>query len=202
MAILAQRGVVALVLAALPGAAAAQALPDSTRIAINRVFASWSATNSPGCAVGVARNGAVVFQNGYGMANLELDVPITPASIFHVASVSKQFTAMAVMLLAADGKLSLDDDIRKYLPEIPNYGPVITIRHLLRHTSGLRDQWDLLAMARGRFEEDRITESDVLEIVSRQKALNFVPGSEYVYSNTGYTLSGTIVKRVSGKSLS
>ena len=102
---------------------------------------------------------------------------------------------------AADGKLSLDDDIRKYLPEIPSYGPVITIRHLLRHTSGLRDQWDLLAMARGRFEENRITESDVLEIVARQKALNFVPGSEYLYSNTGYTLAGTIVKRVSGKSL-
>lgn len=191
----------ALALAALPSSLAAQPIPDSTRIAINRVFASWSATNSPGCAVGLARNGSVIFQNGYGMANLELDVPITPASIFHVASVSKQFTAMAVMLLAADGKLSLDDDIRKYLPEIPNYGPLITIRHLLRHTSGLRDQWDLLSMARGRFEEDRITESDVLEIVSRQKALNFVPGSEYVYSNTGYTLSGTIVKRVSGKSL-
>ena len=95
----------ALALAALPAALAAQGLPDSTRIGINRVFAAWSATNSPGCAVGVARNGAVIFQNGYGMANLELDVPITPGSIFHVASVSKQFTAMAVMLLAADGKL-------------------------------------------------------------------------------------------------
>ena len=185
-----------------PAAApAAQGLPDSTRVAINRVFATWSATNSPGCAVGVARNGATLFQNGYGMSNLEHDIPITPASIFHVASVSKQFTAMAIMLLAADGKLSLGDDIRKYLPEIPDYGHVITIRHLLTHTSGLRDQWDLLIMARGRFEENRITEADVLDIVSRQKALNFVPGSEYLYSNTGFTLLGTIVRRVSGKSL-
>ncbi|MDQ3948749.1 MAG: beta-lactamase family protein, partial [Gemmatimonadota bacterium] len=132
---------------------------------------------------------------------LELDAPITPASIFHVASVSKQFTGMALALLARDGKLSLDDDIRRYLPEIPNYGHRITIRHLLNHTSGLRDQWDLLYMARGRFEENRITEADVLEIVRRQKALNFVPGTEYLYSNTGYTLAGTIVKRVSGKSL-
>jgi CubicO group peptidase (beta-lactamase class C family) len=180
---------------------ARQALPDSTRIAVNRVFASWSSTSSPGCAVGVGRNGEPVFQNGYGMANLELDVPIIPSSIFHVASVSKQFTAMAVLLLARDGKLSLDDDIRTHLRELPDYGHRITIRHLLTHTSGLRDQWDLLFMARGRFEENRITEADVLEIVSRQKALNFVPGTEYLYSNTGYTLAGTIVRRVSGKSL-
>jgi CubicO group peptidase (beta-lactamase class C family) len=142
-----------------------------------------------------------VYQNGYGMANLEVDAPITPSTIFHVASVSKQFTAMAIMLLARDGKLSLDDDIRRHLPELPDYGHKITIRHLLQHTSGLRDQWDLLFLARGRFEENRITEGDVLEIVARQKSLNFVPGSEYVYSNTGYTLAGIIVKRVSGKSL-
>jgi len=192
-----------LILAAVHGGelSARQALPDSTRIALNRVFASWSGTSSPGCVVGAGRNGDLVFQNGYGMANLELDVPITPASIFHVASVSKQFTAMAVLLLARDGKLSLDDEIRKHLPELPDYDHRITIRHLLTHTSGLRDQWDLLIMARGRFEENRITEADVLEIVSRQTALNFVPGTEFLYSNTGYTLAGTIVRRVSGKSL-
>jgi CubicO group peptidase (beta-lactamase class C family) len=183
-------------------APAQQGLPDSTRVAINRVFATWSASNSPGCAVGVSRNDQPLFQNGYGMANLEHDIPITPASIFHVASVSKQFTATAIMLLVADGKLALGDDIRKYLPELPDYGHLITIRHLLTHTSGLRDQWDLLIMARGgRFEENRITEADVLEIVTRQRALNFVPGSEYLYSNTGFTLLGTIVKRVSGQSL-
>jgi len=183
-------------------APAQQGIPDSTRVALNRVFATWTSTNGPGCAAGVSRNGELVFQNGYGMANLEHDIPITPATIFHVASVSKQFTAAAIMLLAADGKLSLDDDIRKHLPELPDYGHLITIRHLLNHTSGLRDQWDLLIMARGgRFEENRITEADVLEIVARQKALNFVPGTEYLYSNTGYTLAGTIVRRVSGKTL-
>ena len=155
----------------------------------------------PGCALGVSRGGRVVYERGYGMANLETGTPITPASIFHVASVSKQFTAMAIMLLARDGKLSVDDDIRKYLPEIRDYGTPITIRHLLTHTSGLRDQWELLALARGRFEEDRITEADVMDIVPRQTALNFAPGSEYLYSNTGFTLLGVIVKRVSGKSL-
>jgi len=187
---------------AVPDASfAQQSTADSLRVAVNRVFATWSNIDSPGCALGVSRDGNVVYQNGYGMANLELDVPITPASIFHVASVSKQFTAMAVMLLVRDGKLSLDDDVRRHLPELPDYKHTITIRHLLQHTSGLRDQWDLLYMARGRFEENRINESDVLEIVARQKELNFVPGTEYVYSNTGYTLAGTIVKRVSGKSL-
>lgn len=175
-------------------------LSDSTRAAVNRVFAG-TANDAPGCAVGVSRDGRTIFENGYGMANLETGTPITPASIFHVASVSKQFTAMAVMLLAREGKLSLDDDIRRHLPEIPDYGHRITIRHLLTHTSGLRDQWDLLAMARGRFQENRITEADVLEIVPRQKSLNFVPGTEYLYSNTGYTLAGTIVRRVSGTSL-
>jgi CubicO group peptidase (beta-lactamase class C family) len=198
----------AALLAGIPFVAAAQGAmqpsqpsPDSIRIGINRAFATWTATDGPGCAIAVARDGRMVHENGYGMANLETGTPITPASVFHLASVSKQFAAASVLLLAREGKLSLDDDIRKHLPELPDYGHVITIRHLLRHTSGLRDQWDLLAMARGRFEENRITESDVLEIVARQKALNFVPGEEYLYSNTGYTLAGTIVRRVSGKSL-
>jgi len=119
---------------------------------VDRVFDAWLGPESPGCALGVSRNGRVVYEAGYGMANLETGTPITPASIFHVASVSKQFTAMAIMLLARDKKLSIDDDIRKYLPEIRDYGTKITIRHLLTHTSGLRDQWELLALARGRFE--------------------------------------------------
>jgi CubicO group peptidase (beta-lactamase class C family) len=134
------------------------------------------------------------------MANLETGTAITPASIFHVASISKQFAAFAVALLAEDGKLSLDDDIRKYVPEIPSYARPITIRNLIHHTSGLRDQWSLLAMADWR-SDDLITEDDVLSIVSRQKELNFQPGDEYIYSNTGYTLLAVIVKRVSGKSL-
>jgi CubicO group peptidase (beta-lactamase class C family) len=189
-----------LAVAALP-ARSQQPSGDSVRIAINRAFATWTTTEGPGCAVGASRNGIRIFENGYGMANLEHGIPITPASIFHVASVSKQFTAAAIMLLARDGKLSLDDDVRKHVPEVPAHPQTITIRHLLQHTSGLRDQWDLLIMSRGRFEEDRVTEDDVLEIVGRQKALNFEPGAEYLYSNTGYTLAGTIVRRVSGKSL-
>jgi CubicO group peptidase (beta-lactamase class C family) len=189
---------------AVPTIASAQsrlASTDSVARAIDRVFDGYRDTEGPGCAVGVSRNGSVLYERGYGMANLETGTPIKPGSIFHVASVSKQFTAMAIMLLERDGKLSINDDIRKYLPEIRDYGTPITIRHLMTHTSGIRDQWDLLAFARGRFEEDRITEADVLDIVSRQTALNFRPGSEYMYSNSGFTLLGTIVKRVSGKSL-
>ena len=185
---------------AITTAAQGQTTDTLTRT-VDHVFENFRNTDGPGCALGVSRGGAVVLERGYGMANLETDTPIRPSSIFHVASVSKQFTAAAIMLLEREGKLSLDDDIRKYLPEIPDYGTPITIRHLLTHTSGLRDQWELLALARGRFEEDRITEADVLDIVSRQKSLNFKPGAEYVYSNTGFTLLGVIVRRITGKSL-
>lgn len=184
-----------------PLRAAAQPPRDTTLAAVDRIFAPFSATTTPGCAVGVARGGEVVLERGYGMANLETDTPIRPGSIFHVASVSKQFTAAAILLLAREGKLSLDDEVRRYVPELPDYGTPITIRQMLQHTSGLRDQWELLRLARGRFEEERITEADVMDIVPRQRALNFEPGTEYTYSNTGYTLAAVIVKRVSGKSL-
>ncbi len=190
----------ALVLSA-PLTARAQKPNDSLRTNLDRVFSAWSSKDGPGCSVAASRDGKSVYEAGYGSANLEADVPITPASIFHAASVSKQFTAMAVLLLAREGKLSLDADVRTYLPELPDYGHRITLRHLLTHTSGLRDQWDLLALARGRFEEDRITEADVFDIVTRQKVLNFVPGTEYLYSNTGYTLAAIIVGRVAGKPL-
>lgn len=182
-------------------AAAQQPVNDSTRVALNRVFAAWSAADGPGCAVGVSRDGTVVFQNGYGLADVETESPITPASVFHVGSVSNQFTAAALMLLARDGRLSLDDDVRRYLPELPDYGHRITLRHLLTNTSGLRDQRNRPPTARGRFEESRITEDDVLEIVGRQTALSFDPGTEYLYSNSGYTLAALVVRRVSGKSL-
>jgi CubicO group peptidase (beta-lactamase class C family) len=191
----------ALFLGLVPASAYAQQPGDSVTRAVDRVFDAFRNTDSPGCAVAVSRNGQSVLERAYGMANLETATPIQTSSIFHVASVSKQFTAAAILLLERDGKLSLDDDIRRHLPEIPDYGTTITIRHLLTHTSGLRDQWDLLALGRGRFEENRITEADVMDIVPRQTALNFKPGTEYVYSNTGYTLAAVIVKRVSGKSL-
>src|SRR6188472_2461369 len=175
----------------------AQQPNDSVRARVDRVFAQWSSREGPGCSAAASQDGKTIYEAGYGSANLEADVPITPSSIFHAASVSKQFTAMAVMLLVREGKLSLDADVHTYIPELPDYrGQRITLRHLLTHTSGLRDQWDLLAIARGRFEENRITQDDVLDIVTRQKALNFQPGSEYLYSNSGYTLAAIIVSRV------
>lgn len=197
-------GLVGLLAAAPAGAqapTAAASLPAGVRAAVDSVFGGWSGTDRPGCALGIARDGAVVYERGYGMANLEHDVPITPASVFHVASISKQFTAAAVALLARDGRLSLDDDVRRWIPELPDHGHRITLRHLLAHTSGLRDQWDLLYLARGRFEENRITTPDVLDIVTRQRQLNFAPGTEYLYSNTGYTLAAIVVERASGQSL-
>ena len=167
---------------------------------IDAIFAPWNSTASPGCAVGVSRNGTVVYARGYGMANLEHDAAISPDSIFHVASISKQFAAFSVALLAADGKLSLDDEVRRHLPEIPDFGKRITVRHLMHHTSGLRDQWTLQNYAGWR-EDDVITEADVLTMAGRQRGLNFDPGAEYLYSTSGFTLLGAIVKRVSGQSL-
>jgi CubicO group peptidase (beta-lactamase class C family) len=179
----------------------AQSATDTAEQAVDRLFAGWINSATPGCAVGVSRNGRVLYQKGYGMANLETGTPITPPTVFEAASIAKQFTAMSVMLLVRDGKLSLDDDVRKYVPELPDYGTRITIRHLLTHTSGLRDFFEMLILARGRFEEDRITQADMLDIVTRQKSLNFTPGDEYLYSNTGYVLLAMVVQRVSGQSL-
>jgi CubicO group peptidase (beta-lactamase class C family) len=135
------------------------------------------------------------------MADLAHHLAITPQSVFHVASVSKQFTGMSLVLLAKSGAVSLDDDIRKYLPELPSYGQVVTIRHLLTHTGGLRDQWSLLMTAGWRLGDDLITEPDVLEIVARQRSLNFAPGTDWLYSNSGFSLAAIIVKRVTGKTL-
>jgi CubicO group peptidase (beta-lactamase class C family) len=163
-------------------------------------FADWNKRTSPGCAIAIVKNGKIVYQRGYGMANLEYGIRNTPATIFHVASIAKQFTAFAIHLLAQEGKLSLDDDVRKYLPELHDFGQTITLRHLLHHTSGLRDQFDLLQLAGWRLS-DVITEQDVLHLIWRQRELNFSPGTEYLYCNTDYTLLGLIVERVSGRSL-
>jgi CubicO group peptidase (beta-lactamase class C family) len=167
---------------------------------VDEVFAPFDKPDSPGCALGVIKDGQIVYKRGYGQSNLEYAVPISPSSIFHVASISKQFTAMAIVLLAQQGKLSLDDDVRKYVSEVPDFGDRITIRHLIHHTSGLRDQWSLLELAGWR-EDDVITEGDILDLVSRQRELNFKPGAEHLYCNTGYTLLAVIVKRVTGQSL-
>ena len=191
--------------AAIGGLAAAvlsgTAQRDGPGPRVDALFASWTGPRAPGCAVSVMRGGELVFARGYGAANLEYDVPITPSTVFHVASVSKQFTALAVALLVADGEVSWDDDIRRYVPELPDFGTPITLRHLAHHTSGIRDQWAMLQMAGWRWGGDVIRQSDVLDLLSRQTALNFAPGSDYLYSNSGYTLLAVVVERVSGRTL-
>jgi CubicO group peptidase (beta-lactamase class C family) len=142
----------------------------------------------------------IVYKHGYGMADLDHNVAITPSTVFHVASMSKQFTAAAILLLVQQGKLSLDDDVRKYIPELPDFGFTITIRNLIYHTSGLRDQWSLLELAGWRYSLDLITDDDIMSVLRMQKDLNFKPGEKHVYCNTGYTLLAIIVKRVSGMS--
>ena len=173
---------------------------DSLSTRVDEVFAQWDKRDSPGCALAVIKDGHLLFKRGYGMANLEHDIPITTTSVMDVASVSKQFTAMCILLLAEQGKVSLDDDIRKYLPEMHRYESPITIRHLIHHTSGLREYMTLMRMT-GMREDDFYTEAEALDLLARQKQLNFKPGDQYLYSNSGYFLLGQIVKRASGKTL-
>jgi len=166
---------------------------------IDQLFAEWNKPDSPGAAVAVTRNGEVVYKQGYGTANLEYDIPITPTTVFDIASVSKQFAAFAITTLSHEGKLSLDDDMRVHLPDVPDFGHTITIRHLLHHTSGLRDWVQSLVIA-GVGMEDVISFKHILKMARHQKALNFEPGEAYLYSNTGYNLLAEIVERVTGDS--
>jgi CubicO group peptidase (beta-lactamase class C family) len=189
------------VVLAVSGICRGQSLAPEVAKRVDAVFAQWDKPDSPGCALGVYQGGRIVYKRGYGMEDLNEDVKITPSTVFHVASMSKQFTAASIVLLAQQGKLSLDDDVRKYIPELPDFGEKITIQHLAHHTSGLRDQWNLLELAGWRYSKDLITDEDVMSVMTRQKDLNFKPGERHVYCNTGYTLMGLIVKRVSGMSL-
>ena len=166
---------------------------------MDTLFEQIIRNDSPGAAVSVIKDGSIIYKNGYGIANMEYDIRITPSTIFHVASVSKQFTTFAIAILADQGKLLLDDDIHKYLPEVPDFGKKINICHLIYHTSGLRDQWELLTLAGWR-DDDVITQEHIMKMVRNQKELNFDPGDEYSYCNTGYTLLAEIVERVSGQS--
>jgi CubicO group peptidase (beta-lactamase class C family) len=180
----------------------AQQRPTDERV--DRLFAEWDRPESPGCALGVIRDGRLVYGRGYGMANLDYDIPNSPQMVYYVGSVTKQFTAAAVALLAIQGRLSLDDDIRKYVPEMPDYaaryGRPVTIRNLIHHTSGIRDMYVLMDLA-GRRLEDVFPDEDALALLARQRQLNFPPGSDYAYSNSGYWLLGKIVQRVTGRSL-
>ncbi|MEP7384721.1 MAG: serine hydrolase domain-containing protein [Gemmatimonadota bacterium] len=174
--------------------------PDPSHAAIDSIFARYDHTSTPGCALGVFRDDRIVYARGYGMADLNQRVPIGANTVFYIASTSKQFTAMSVALLAEDGKLSLDDPIRKWIPELPAYADRITVRHLLHHTSGLRDYLGLWAIS-GRSVADEVPQEVALDLITRQRALDFEPGSQYSYSNSGYLLLAELVKRASGLSL-
>lgn len=167
---------------------------------IDALFADWDRLDSPGCALGIMHEGALVYARGYGMADLEHGVPITPATVFDIASISKQFTAWCVLALAEQGQLSLDDPVQRFCPEVPDYGQPITLRHLLHHTSGLRDYLSIWPVA-GLPDANIFRREDVYATIARQTGLNFAPGSDYIYSNTGYWLLGEVVRRVSGQTL-
>jgi CubicO group peptidase (beta-lactamase class C family) len=179
----------------------AETVADNLEKRIQQIVSSSVSENKvvPGVSIAVTKEGKMIYSKGFGYADIEYDIKATPQTIYHIASVSKQFTAFSIALLVDQGKLSWDDDIRKYLPELNDFGHPITLRHLVHHTSGLRDQWNLLALAGWRLD-DVITQKQIMRIVSRQKDLNFKPGDEYLYCNTGFTLMAEIVARVTGES--
>src|SRR5215471_11291454 len=183
-----------------PASASPELSAADVKAKVDAVFKEYDRSDSPGCALGVYRDGTIAYERGFGMANLELGIANSPQTVFDIGSTSKQFTAFSIHLLARDGKLSLDDDIRKWIPEVPSYGKTVTIRNLLHHTSGLRDYIEAMAL-QGTQEEDWTTEADALAAIARQKAPNFAPGDDYLYSNSGFFLLGVIVKRASGQSL-
>nr|WP_297919939.1 serine hydrolase domain-containing protein [uncultured Allomuricauda sp.] len=166
---------------------------------LDSLFSDYSSPNRPGAAISVIKKGKVVFQKGYGSANLEYGIPITTSTVFPVASLSKQFTVFSILLLADQGKLSFDDDVRKFIPELNDFGETITLRHLAAHTSGLREEHDLRYISGWRYD-DVVTRGQILTLIRNQKKLNFRPGEHHVYCNTGFTLLAEVVERVSGQS--
>ena len=175
-------------------------LSDSVEAAVDSVFAPYDATRGPGCAVGVVRNGALVLAKGYGMANLDHALAIRPTTVFNVGSIAKQFTAAAIVLLEQEGLLSLEDPVSRWIPELTNLPPEVTLRMLLHHTSGLRDYIGLMRVA-GHRPEEWYSVNDVMAMLARQKALTGTPGAGYEYSNSGYFLLSQVVQRASGRSL-
>lgn len=175
------------------------AQPERPEEKVKALFLQWDKPDSPGCALAIIRDGRIIYKRGYGMADLERRAAISPSSVFYIASVSKQFTAMSISLLAKKGKLSLDDDIRKHLPRFPHYQSPVTIRHLLYQTGGVRDYSHLMSAAGIKFQD--AADEDVFRILTRQKELNFRPGDEYLYSNSNYFLLAQIVRAASGKPL-
>ena len=188
-----------LALGILPSLAAfAQDVPTSK---VDQIFSVYDKPGSPGCSLGVIRDGEFVYRKAYGLASLELAVPLSPQSVFSMGSVSKQFTAASVVLAAERGFFSLDDDVRKYIPELPDYGHVITLRQMIHLTSGLRDFFELLLLS-GHYRSDFNSPDEIFKIVVRQRGLNNIPGEEWIYSNTNYFLLGMVIERTTKKTLS
>jgi len=176
-----------------------QASVNEIEAKVDKIFEPWNKPNTPGAAVAIVRDGRPFLVKGYGCADLEHNTPITPKTPFNAASLAKQFTAFAVLMLDAQGKLSLDDDVRTYLPEFPDFGHKITVRHLLYHTSGLRDWGGLMIMSGNRMD-DVFTSRAILKLILRQQELNFEPGKEFAYCNAGYNVLAEIVARTCGQS--
>jgi CubicO group peptidase (beta-lactamase class C family) len=169
---------------------------------VDHIFREWDRPGSPGMSLAVSQHGKIIYSHGYGFADLGRNIKNDAETVFHAASLSKQFTAMAIMLLVDKGKLSLNDDVRKFIPQVASAIPKITIREMLHHTSGMRDSWVLATMAGWRLSDDTITEQDVVDgFVAHMKTLNFKPSSDFSYSNTPYALASLIVKKLSGQSL-
>jgi CubicO group peptidase (beta-lactamase class C family) len=192
-----------LLLLALPALAHAQSrpIPAAEQLRVDAIFSRFTAPGSPGCIVGVNERGDARVRSAYGLADIERNVPMRPGLLVEVGSVSKQFTAASILLLERDGKLSIDEDVRRYWPAFPDFGTPITMRHLLGHTAGVRDQYNLLALV-GRTPEEVVTTVDeVVALLERQRTLNHPVGARYAYSNTGYTFAGALVKKLSGQSL-
>lgn len=185
----------------IPAISYSQIIPDSLEIKVDAIFQEYNNSATPGCAVAIISNGKAILKKGYGMANMEHDIPISPTTVFDIASVSKQFTGFAISSLIQEGKISDQDDIRKYLPIVPDFGQTITINHLLHHTSGLRDWPEALGVAGWR-PDDVWSFDDILRMIQHQKELDFEPGTRFSYSNTGYNLLAAIVEKVSGLTLS
>lgn len=195
------RSVLLLMAVAAPVAAQRPASRPVEEARTDSVFRAIDRSDGPGCAVGVFRDGAIRYARGYGMANLDLGTAISPHTVFDVGSVSKQFTAMSILLLQKDGKLNIDESVRKYIPELPPYADRITLRELLSHTSGIRDHFGLLEVA-GRDFDGTADTLDYLRLITRSAIPNFEPGTRYLYSNSGFVLLAQIVYRVSGMPLS
>jgi len=169
---------------------------------VDELFKQWDKPDTPGCALAIIKDGKIVYKKGYGMADLEHDVPNTPKTMFHIGSITKQFTVMCILLLVEQNKISIDDDIRKYLPTFPDYGKTVTIHHLITHTSGIRDYLGLLRLKDMDFlDMTNLPKNEALSIVFKQKELNFNPGEEMLYSNSNYLMLGAVIENITGKTL-